>query len=119
MTSSRACRRRYTGTPASSRAVAGAGTGKHAVRAAARFRRRRSAATTRCRRAEPLEAVHGADDVDDRVERADLVQVDLLDRHAVDRGLRLGEPLEQLHRAVLALGRQRRALDEPRDLLER
>ena len=39
---------------------------------------------------------HGADDVDDRVERADLVQVHLLHRHLVDRGFGLGEPLEQL-----------------------
>ena len=62
--------------------------------------------------AEPLHAVHGADDVDDRIERADLVQVDSLDRHVVDRGLGLGEPVEQLHRAILACPRQRRALDE-------
>ena len=45
--------------------------------------------------AEPLEREHGADDVDDRIERADLVQVDPLDRRAVDRGLRLRQPLEQ------------------------
>ena len=38
--------------------------------------------------AEPLEREHGADDVDDRVERADFVQVHLLDRHLMDRRLR-------------------------------
>ena len=46
--------------------------------------------------AEPLHPEHGADDVDDRVERADLVQVDALDRHVVNRGLGLGQPLEQM-----------------------
>ena len=45
--------------------------------------------------AEPLHAKDGADDVDDRVEGADLVQVHSIDRHLVDRGLRFGQPLEQ------------------------
>ena len=68
--------------------------------------------------AEPLEAVDGADDVDDRIERADLVQVHPLDRRVVDRGLRLGEPLEQLDRAILALRRKRRPPDGRDDVLE-
>ena len=57
--------------------------------------------------AEPLEGVHGADDVDDRVEGADLVQMDPLDRRVVDRGFGLGEPLEQMDCPFLPLGRQR------------
>jgi len=46
-------------------------------------------------RADPLEGEHDADDVDDRVEGADLVQVDLLDRHLMNRRFRLRQPLEQ------------------------
>ena len=101
----------YTGTPSSSRAVAGAGTGNIAVRAldraAADVERRRYDVVD----AEPLEPVHGADDVDDGVERADLVEVDLLDRRLVNRRFGLGEPLEQVNRALLALGLQRRPAD--------
>ena len=48
----------------------------------------------------PLEREHRADDVDDRVERADLVQMDLLDRHLMDRRFGLGQPLEHRLRAV-------------------
>ena len=50
--------------------------------------------------ADPLEREHRADDVDDRVERADFVQVNLLDRHLVNRRLGLGQPLEQRLRAL-------------------
>ena len=62
---------------------------KHAVGAA-----HRSAADVQRRRdhvvdAEPLERVHRADDVDDRVERADLVQMHPLDRRVVDGGFGL------------------------------
>ena len=46
--------------------------------------------------AEPFDREHRADDVDDGIEGADLVQVHPLDRHLVDGGLGLGEPLEQL-----------------------
>ena len=53
---------------------------------------------------EPFEGEDGADDVDDRVERADLVQVDALDRHLVNRRLGLSQPLEQRLRAGLPAG---------------
>ena len=60
-----------------------------------------------------------ADDVDDRVERADFVQVHLLDRHLVDRGLGLGQPLEHaLCARSRPAGRQRGLVDERRDLGE-
>ena len=90
-------------------------------RAAADVQRRRDDALD----AERLERVHGADDVDDRIERADLVEVDLLERGAVNRRLGLAEPGEQLLRAILAgrgsarsrrsAGRSRPASDAPGD----
>ena len=62
--------------------------------------------------------MNDADDVDDRIERADFVQVDLVERHVVDRGLRLAEPAEEVNRAILALPRERRALDEAGNVLQ-
>ena len=59
--------------------------------------------------AEPFEAKHGADDVDDRVESTDFVQVHLLDRHVMNRGLDFGQALEQRFRAIAAGGGQRRS----------
>ena len=64
--------------------------------------------------AEPLEREHRADDVDDRVEGADFVKVDLLDRHLVNRGFRLREPLEERLRAVAPRRRERRLVDQAR-----
>ena len=64
----------------------------------------------------PLEPEHRADDVDDRIERADLVQVHLLDGHLMDRGFRLGQSLEQRLRTVAAAGDKRRAIDQREDL---
>src|SRR5262249_53536785 len=49
--------------------------------------------------AEELEAEGGPGDVDDRVDRADLVEVDVVDRGAVDLRLGGGEPLEDGARA--------------------
>ena len=69
-------------------------------------------------RTKPVHAVHHADDVDDGVERPDFVKVDLVDRHAVDRGLGLAKPIEQMNRPILALSRQRGAFDESRDGLQ-
>ena len=68
--------------------------------------------------AEPLEPEHRADDVDDRVERADLVQVHLLDRHLVDRRLGLREPAEQADGARAGAAGQRRPFDQRGDLCE-
>jgi hypothetical protein len=47
---------------------------------------------------EPVEREDSPDDVDDRVERADFVQVDLLHRHVVDGGFRFREPIEERRR---------------------
>ena len=58
------------------------------------------------------------DDVDDRVECAHFVQVNLLERCLVDRGLSLTEALEQVNRTILALARQRRAFDATGDLFQ-
>ena len=44
--------------------------------------------------AEQIEADGGARDVGDAVEGADFVEVDLLQRHAMHRRLRLGQPAE-------------------------
>ena len=45
--------------------------------------------------AELLEREHGPDDVDDRVERADLVQVDAIEGRAVDGCFGLAQPGEE------------------------
>ena len=60
----------------------------------------------------PFEREHGADDVDNRVERADLVQVNLLDRHLMNGRLGFAETMEQLFGACLRDRRERRALDQ-------
>ncbi len=90
--------------------------GEHAVRrlhhAASDVDRRHDHAI----HAQAVEGVHGADDVDDRVERADLVQVHLLDRHLMNRGFSDREPLEERLCAVLPRRGQCRAVDERGDL---
>ena len=68
--------------------------------------------------AEPLHSVHRADDVDDRVEGADFVEMDTVERHVVDGGLRFGQPLEQVDRAILPRRRQSRPPDRGADLGE-
>jgi hypothetical protein len=68
--------------------------------------------------AEPLEAEHGAHNIDDRIEGTDLVQVHLLDRRAVDRRLGGGEPLEHVDGTVLPFARERRPPDGIDDALE-
>ena len=78
--------------------MAGAGTGKTPCAECTIPPPTLSGEATIAVRAEPLEAEHRADDVDDRVERADLVEVHLLDRHLVDGRLGLGQPPEQLDR---------------------
>ena len=61
---------------------------------------------------------HRADDVDDRVERANFVQVNLLDRNLMDGGFGLAETMEQRLGARLRGRRQRRPLDQSVDLRE-
>ncbi len=93
--------------------------GEHAVggahHAAADVERRRDDAV----RAQPFEAEHGARDVDDRIEFADLVQMNLLQRHLVNGGLGLGQPTEELDRAPAGALREGRPVDQPDDLLQR
>ena len=83
-------------------------------RAAADVERRRDDAVG----AEPFHREHGADDVDDRVDGADLVQVDAVERHVVNRGLGFGEPVEQRDGARLPGRRQRRTADVALDVGE-
>ena len=61
---------------------------------------------------------HRSDDVDDRVERADLVQVHLIDRRAVNRRLGLAQSVEQLLGAILPGPTQGRSVDQPVDVGE-
>ena len=68
--------------------------------------------------AEPFHREHGADDVDDRVDGADLVQVDAVERHVVNRGFGFGEPVEQRDGARLPGRRQRRTTDVALDVGE-
>ena len=68
--------------------------------------------------AEPFEAVHGSDDVDDRVEGTHFVKMDTLDRRVVDRRLGLRQPLEQTPPPDPARAGKRRALDVARDILQ-
>src|SRR5262249_29555043 len=63
-----------------------------------------------------LQAEHRADDVDDRIERADLVEMDLLHGRVVDRRLGLRQPLEEGLRPIAPGRGQRRRIDEPVDL---
>ena len=69
--------------------------------------------------AEPLQPEHRADDVDDRVEGADFVEMHLLDRHLVNRRLGVRQPLEQRLRAVASgfgeCGSDRSARRSPAD----
>ena len=57
-----------------------------------------------------------ADDVGDAVEGTDLVEVDALERHAVDRRLGLGELAEDAPRQFALLRRQRRLGEDRLDV---
>ncbi len=65
---------------------------------------------------EQLECRARADDVDDRVEAADLVEVDLLGRTAVEMAFGLGERVERAERAAPHPFRQAGLLDESGDV---
>ena len=67
---------------------------------------------------EPLESVHRSDDVDDRIEGADFVEMNPLDGGVVDRRFGLGQPLEHVHRAILSFARQRGTADRRDDVFE-
>ena len=104
VTSSVAPRPRRSGTPFSSRACAGAGTGNTPCARRTVPLPTLSGDETTSVGPEPFHGERRADDVDDRVEGADFVQVHLLDRHLVNRGLGFGQPAEQGDRARLAIG---------------
>ena len=63
-----------------------------------------------------LQREHGTDDVDDRIEGTDLVQMHPVERCPVNAGLDLAQAVKQLLGARLPLAAQRRAVDEPTDL---
>jgi hypothetical protein len=65
--------------------------------------------------AEPLQAEDGAHDVDDRIECADLMQMNLLHRHVVDGGLGFSEPLEKGFRPIAPRRGQGGLVDQPVD----
>ena len=69
-------------------------------------------------RAEQVPADGRADDIGDRVDRADLVEVDLLDRGAMHLGLDLGQPLEDPPRGVFLAGREPAAVDHGLDMVQ-
>src|SRR4051812_45425688 len=56
--------------------------------------------------------MHGADDVDERVERADFVQVHSLDRNSVDCRFSLSKPLKKSLGALLTPWAERRPVDQ-------
>ncbi len=64
----------------------------------------------------PLEPEHRADNVDNRIERTDFVQVDLFDGHLMDRGFGLGQALKEGFRPIAAGKRESGAIDQREDL---
>ena len=65
---------------------------------------------------EPLDREDRADDVDDRVERADLVQMNLLEWNLMDSRFGFAKPMEELLGALLRESREGRTVDERVDL---
>ncbi len=66
----------------------------------------------------PIQREHCADDVDNRVERTDLVEVDRVDWHLMDGRFGLTQPMKQFLRPSPRRGRQRRAFNQVVDLGE-
>ncbi len=68
---------------------------------------------------EPLETPGSGHDVDNRIDGADLVEVNLLGSRAMDFRLGLGQHAENRHRAVLdAGGKRRSARDDLTDVAQ-
>ena len=65
---------------------------------------------------EQLERMHRADNVDDGIERADLVQMDFVDRRAVNGPFDLAEPRKERLRPILAGRAQTRPINQGVDL---
>ena len=75
--------------------------------------------TARIRANLQRQILHGTDDVDDRVERADLVQVHALERRLMDRGFGPGQTVKQLFCTVATRCRKSRLIDQREDLWQR
>ena len=67
---------------------------------------------------QPLHSKYGSDDIDDRIDGADLVEVYLIDGHRMDVRLRARQSLEQLHRTILSFPGQRRPFDVTGNLFQ-
>ena len=66
--------------------------------------------------AEQIEADRRAYDVDDRIDRADFVKMDIVGRRAMDRRLGFGQSTEDAQRRLSNPLAQRRTLDEPANI---
>jgi len=69
--------------------------------------------------AQQRQSGHGPDDVDDRVDGADFVQLDLVGRHAVDAALDLGDPTQHRQAPFSNVSVERRRRDQALDHVER
>jgi hypothetical protein len=70
------------------------------------------------RRAEPLEPEYRADDVHDRIEGANFVQVDSFNRYVVYRRLGISQTAKQLYGAILSITREAGLLDRGGNLFQ-
>ena len=84
-----------TGKPASNSAVAGAGTGMMPCCERAKPLPIGSGETSNSPSSKLLERPGRADDVDDRIDRADLMEMDMLGRRVMDFGFGVGQRLER------------------------
>ena len=108
-----------SGKPASNSAVAGAGTGMMPCCERAKPLPIGSGETSTSPTSKLVERPRGADDVDDRIDRADLVEVDVVGGGVVDLGFGLGQHLEDRDRATLDAQRTAlRAIDHRANLAE-
>jgi hypothetical protein len=69
-------------------------------------------------RLEPLEREDRTDDIDDRIERANFMEMDLLHRRAVDGGFGLAQPAEHLDGFRLTVIAQRGSINGGEDVLQ-
>ena len=107
-----------SGMPLSNSAVPGAGSGIRPWAAITEPRPGGIGAGLEPVDAQQVEPDGGADDVDDRIDRADLVEVDLLHVHAVRVGLGLAELGEDLLGQLGLPRRQRGLVDHRLDVVQ-
>jgi hypothetical protein len=65
-----------------------------------------------------MDASHGADDVHDRVQRTNLVEVNVFDGRAVDLGLGIRQTSEDRDRSLLHNRRQIGGLDDRANIMQ-